>query len=170
MRTAEATLDTVIADILAAWRTNDRINQYLIDHLTDEAWAAKPPGGKGRTIAAIFAHIHNVRHMWMQTAAKDAKNFEKVKKEDLTRAQAKASLAESAKAIERLLEAKLRTGKISGFPPNAAAFLAYIISHDAHHRGQAAMLARQLGHAVPVQATFGMWEWHSRYKETLSPQ
>ena len=55
MPAAEATLDTTTADILAAWRTNDQINQYLIDHLTDEAWTAKPPGGKGRTIAAIFA-------------------------------------------------------------------------------------------------------------------
>lgn len=165
MRNGEATVDTLIADIVAAWRINEQINQFLIDHLTDEAWTAKPPGGKGRTVAAIFAHIHNVRHMWMQTVAKDAKLFDKVKKEDLTRPQAKEALAISGKAVEGLLEGKLKTGKVAGFPPSAAAFFAYLVSHDSHHRGQAVMLARQLGLAVPMQATFGMWEWNSRHKE-----
>jgi uncharacterized damage-inducible protein DinB len=37
-----------------------------------------------------------------------------------------------------------------------------LIAHDAHHRGQIAMLARQLGHALPQKAMFGMWEWGTR--------
>jgi uncharacterized damage-inducible protein DinB len=41
----------------------------------------------------------------------------------------------------------------------------YLISHDAHHRGQICMLARQLGHTLPKAAGFGMWEWGSRWKE-----
>ena len=41
----------------------------------------------------------------------------------------------------------------------------YLISHDAHHRGQISTLARQVGHPLPKQATFGMWEWGSRWKE-----
>ena len=42
---------------------------------------------------------------------------------------------------------------------------AYLILHDAHHRGQICALARQLGHPLPKQATFGMWEWGTRWKE-----
>ena len=61
----------VLADaLLAAYATNDRINQYLLENLPNEAWRAEPPDGKGRTIADIVAHIHNVRVMWLKAAAK----------------------------------------------------------------------------------------------------
>src|SRR5215211_5649945 len=54
--------------LLRAFDTNDRINQYLLESLSDAAWTAHPPGGKGRTIAAIAAHMHNVRVMWLKAA------------------------------------------------------------------------------------------------------
>src|SRR5947207_14241614 len=54
--------------MLHAHATNNRINVYLIQNLSDEAWNAKPPGGKGRSIASIMAHIHNVRLMWLKAA------------------------------------------------------------------------------------------------------
>jgi len=53
-------------------------------------------------------------------------------------------------------------GRVRGFRPDAAGFLAYLISHDAHHRGQISMLARQLGHPISQKAMFGIWEWGSR--------
>jgi uncharacterized damage-inducible protein DinB len=51
---------------------------------------------------------------------------------------------------------------VKNFRPDAAGFFAYLIAHDAHHRGQIAMLARQLGHTLPPKINFGMWEWGSR--------
>ena len=56
-------------------------------------------------------------------------------------------------------------GKVKGFQPDVVGMFAYLLSHDAHHRGQISALARQLGHPLPKQATFGMWEWGSRWKE-----
>jgi uncharacterized damage-inducible protein DinB len=162
---SETTKETLIADLVLSWRMSDRINQYLIDQLTDEAWTAKPPGGKGRTVAALFAHMHNVRLMWLRAADKTAALPGKAEKGDLTRAVAKTLLEQSADAIARLLERTLASGRVSGFPPNASAFLAYILSHDAHHRGQATMLARLAGHPLPAQAGFGMWEWNKRWQE-----
>ena len=53
-------------------------------------------------------------------------------------------------------------GRVKNFRPDAAGFFAYLIAHDAHHRGQIAMLARQLDHALPQKINFGMWEWGSR--------
>jgi hypothetical protein len=53
-------------------------------------------------------------------------------------------------------------GCVKGFRPDAIAFLAYLIAHDAHHRGQIAMLARQVGHPLPPKVMFGIWEWNSR--------
>jgi hypothetical protein len=63
--------DSVSTEALAnAFATNNRINEYLIRNLPDEAWRAVPPGGKGRDIASIFAHLHNVRLMWLKSAGK----------------------------------------------------------------------------------------------------
>jgi hypothetical protein len=36
------------------------------------------------------------------------------------------------------------------------------LMHDAHRRGQIAMLARQAGHPLPQKAMFGMSEWGIR--------
>jgi uncharacterized damage-inducible protein DinB len=50
----------------SAFDINDRINLYLIENLPEAAWRAEPPNGKGRTVAAIVAHLHNVRVMWLK--------------------------------------------------------------------------------------------------------
>jgi uncharacterized damage-inducible protein DinB len=47
---------------------------------------------------------------------------------------------------------------VKGFRPEVAGFLGYLIAHNADHRGQITMLARQLGHRLPQKAMFGMWE------------
>ena len=72
----------------------------------------------------------------------------------------------SVDANRTVLEAALKCdGKVKGFPPDVLMFFAYLIAHDAHHRGQITMLARQLGYAVPQKVMFGMWEWNTRAKE-----
>ena len=41
------------------------MNEMVIEHIAAAAWRAKP-AGKVRTIAAIFAHMHNVRCKWVR--------------------------------------------------------------------------------------------------------
>jgi uncharacterized damage-inducible protein DinB len=53
-------------------------------------------------------------------------------------------------------------GRIRNFRPDVAGFIGYLIAHDAHHRGQITMLARQVGYPLPQKAMFGMWEWGVR--------
>ena len=60
-------------DAVRVFAANERVNQMLIEHLDVAAWDAKPPGGKGRTIQAIVAHMHNVRVMWLKATAKGSK-------------------------------------------------------------------------------------------------
>ncbi|MGA9354612.1 MAG: DinB family protein [Terriglobales bacterium] len=160
----------VLADaLLAAFDTNDRINQYLIENLPAEAWRAEPPNGKGRDIASIVAHMHNVRVMWLKAAEGkaspelDRKIPEQLDRLKVTPAQARKGLAESRDALHEVLQASLAAdGHIKGFRPDAVGFFGYLIAHDAHHRGQITMLARQAGHPISQKAMFGMWEWGSR--------
>ncbi|HTR27371.1 MAG TPA: DinB family protein [Terriglobales bacterium] len=155
--------------LLAAFDTNERINQYLIENLPAEAWRAEPPAGKGRDIASIVAHMHNVRLMWLKAAGgkpspeRDSKIPEQLDRARLTAAQARKGLTESHAALRAVLEASLSAdGRIKGFKPDAAGFVGYLIAHDAHHRGQITMLARQSGHPVSQKTMFGLWEWGSR--------
>jgi uncharacterized damage-inducible protein DinB len=150
--------------LLVAFDTNDRINQYLIDNLPAAAWLAEPPQGKGRTIAAIVAHIHNVRLMWLKAAAKGS-NIPEPLDRSVTAAQASKALEQSRAALAELLKSALDgDGGVKSFKPDVAGFFGYLIAHDAHHRGQICMLARQAGHALPQKAMFGMWEWGTRGK------
>jgi len=152
--------------LLTAFDTNDRINRYMIENLPAEAWRAEPPAGKGRTVAAIVAHIHNVRVMWLKAAAKGSKIPEQLDRSKVTPVQAIKGLEQSRAALRAVLRSALESGgRVKGFKPDVAGFFGYLIAHDAHHRGQVCMLARQVGHALPQKAMFGMWEWGSRGKD-----
>jgi len=147
----------------AAYATNNRINEYLIANLPDEAWRAVPPGGKGRDIASIFAHLHNVRLIWLKSAGKTSKLPEKLEGEAFSKKDAIKALNESWQATDALLrEAMNGDGRIKGFKPDVYAFIGYLFAHEGHHRGQIAMLARQTGHPLRKSAGFGMWEWGTR--------
>ncbi len=149
--------------LLNAFNTNNRINQFLIDNVPAPAWKAVPPGGKGRTISAIVAHMHNVRVMWLKVAAKGSAIPNQLDRASVTPTQAMRSMEQSRQALSVVISRALETdGRVKGFRPDVAGFLGYLIAHDAHHRGQIAMLARQVGYPLPQKINFGMWEWGSR--------
>ena len=148
--------------LLNALDTNNRICQYLIENVPMEAWNAKAPDGKGRTIAAIVAHMHNVRVMWLK-AAKAETIPDQLDRGTVTPKQANDALEDSCKALRAVTARALEAdGRIRNFRPDVAGFFGYLIAHDAHHRGQITMLARQLGHSLPQEIMFGMWAWGSR--------
>jgi len=158
----DAYIRQIPVSLLNAFNTNNRINQYLIDHLPHAAWKADPPVGKGRAIVAIVAHMHNVRVMWLK-AAKAKEIPGQLDRATATPAQAIRALEKSRLALSLVLSQALAgDGQVKGFRPDVAGFFGYLIAHDAHHRGQITMLARQLGHPIPQKAMFGMWEWNSR--------
>ena len=151
--------------LLTSFDTNNRINVYMIENLPTQAWRAEPPAGKGRTIAAIVAHLHNVRVMWLKAAAKSSEIPEQLDRTRVTPVQAVRALEQSREALSAVLQSALQSdGRVKGFRPDVAGFFGYLIVHDAHHRGQICMLARQIGHPLPQKAMFGMWEWSTRGK------
>ena len=149
--------------MLQAFSTNDRINAYLLAGVPDPAWNAKSAAGQGRSIAKIFAHMHNVRLMWLSSMDKNAALPAKLDGEEFSKEQVSAALAASCKVLgDKLAAALAGDGKIRSFKPDAAGFFSYLIAHDAHHRGQVALLAKQSGHPIPKNVLFGLWEWGVR--------
>jgi len=153
--------------LLETFAINERANQKLIESLSDAAWHASPPAGKGRSIAGIACHIHNVRLMWLGAADKSAKLSAKLDHEKASRKNVTEALSASAKLVQELLEKGLRdpAGKVPNFKPDVVAFTGYLIAHDSHHRGQISMLAHQMRMPIPSKTSFGLWEWGTLWKE-----
>jgi uncharacterized damage-inducible protein DinB len=161
--------------LVESYAVNEHMNQVVLKHLDPGAWRAKPPGGRGRTIAAIFCHVHNIRRKWLRLSAPHLKLPAPLDRARCTQEQARAALAESAaRCGEMLADALLRPqGRVKTFLrdgwakpwPAGPAMAAYMIVHDAHHRGQACMLAEQLGFQLPAAGTYGIWVWEKLWKE-----
>jgi hypothetical protein len=89
-----------------------------------------------------------------------------VRQGDLLRA-----LDRSSKGIADLIRLGVdRGGRVppavwQNFPTDVVHLLSYFVAHEAHHRGQLVMLARQLGHKLPKEVTAGLWQWKQRAKE-----
>src|SRR6267154_842694 len=175
MKTALDLRDT----LLAAWRTNNRVTGFLIEHLPDELWAATVPGAPRRTVRMICGHIHNARCMWIKTLGKEhgitvprAVNRHKVRPKELTTA-----LGRSSRGIISLLTLGCYRGGVipassaytwRNLPLDVGHVLTYFVAHEGHHRGQIVMLARQLGCRLPVEITGGLWQWSKRSREAES--
>lgn len=153
---------------------NERMNQFLIEHLDRAAWTAMPPG-KTRTIAAIFTHVHNVRTKWVRLNAPHLKLPKQLSRTHCTPKQASTGLAESAARCEEMIAEALggEGGRIEKFRrdgwgqpwPVGVEMVCYMISHEAHHRGQVCMLAHQLGFRLPQGVMAGLWNWQKLWRE-----
>lgn len=138
--------------------TNAAITRFVVEKVADDAWRAEPPAGKGRNVAAIVSHIHNVRRMWLKATGGAVP--EELDRHVVTKEAALAALDESRDAlVDVVRNAANSDGRVKGFKPDVVGFVGYHISHEAHHRGQLAMLARQVGHALDQKTMFAMWEW-----------
>lgn len=159
--------------LIDVWRTSNRVTTYLIEKLPPELWSMSVPGSPRRTVRSIAAHLHNSRCAWIKmiggrkgVVVPKTVNVRTVRPAELLRA-----LARSSEGMVALIELGIaRGGAIppaawQNFPTDLAHFVSYFVAHEAHHRGQLCMLARQLGHRLPSEVTGGLWQWKQRSRE-----
>jgi uncharacterized damage-inducible protein DinB len=148
--------------LIETWTIHNRINLYLLAAIAPEALGAVLP--KHRSVFQIFAHIHNVRLMWLKASAPELlEGLAKIEGKDGDKADLESALTASGRAIEDLLRRSLAAGgKVKGFKPHVAAFAGYLISHESHHRGQIVWTLKDCGHPVDQKTAFGLWEWGVR--------
>ena len=148
----------MIEELVETWEINNRACLRLLGDLTAEQFAA--PLTKGKTVSGQFAHVHNVRLMWLKASAPDLC-------EGLTKLEPTASAAEMMNALsdsstrmaELVRRAETPGGRIKGFKPHAAAFVGYICAHEAFHRAHAELALRQAGMPISDKTAYALWEW-----------
>jgi uncharacterized damage-inducible protein DinB len=79
----------------------------------------------------------------------------------VTAARALRALRQTNAALTTLFRESLRRGdgRIKGLPRRTVNLMAYLIEHDAHHRGQIMLRARELGHAFAGADVMRIWGW-----------
>jgi uncharacterized damage-inducible protein DinB len=160
--------------LLESYAVSEQMNQLILSNLDPKAWRTKPPGRNARTIAAIFNHMHNIRRKWLRLSAPHIKLPGQLDRANGMQRQSSAALAESAKRCGEMLSEALAgsNGRVKQFHrdgwarpwPVGAAMFTYMVVHDAHHRGQACMLAHQLGYPLPNKVAYEMWCWEKLWK------
>jgi uncharacterized damage-inducible protein DinB len=156
--------------ILDAWKTNNRVTILLVENLPPALWKAQVPGAPRRTVRTIAAHLHNSRCTWIRTLGKEfglsvpvGVDRHRVSTRELV-----SALKRSGMDMLSLLEFGCkRDGRIPAskayvwrnLPLDVGHVLTYFVAHEAHHRGQIVMLARELGHRLPSEVTNELWNW-----------
>ena len=149
--------------LLDTWNIHARINLYMLDAIAPEA-LSDISASKGRSVGEQFAHIHNVRLMWLKSASPELlEGLEKIEKEQGSdKTLLLQALAKSDTAMVMLLRDGLVKGRIKGFKPHPVAFIGYMISHESYHRAEAGIILTQSGHPLNKKTSFGLWEWGVR--------
>jgi uncharacterized damage-inducible protein DinB len=162
--------------ILDTWRTSNRVTVFLVERLPPELWASAVPGAPRRTVRMIAGHLHNARCMWIKTLGQEL-GVPVPRGVDRRRVRPKAlvpALERSSRGILRLLALGYdRGGRLPmvstyvwrNLPLDVGHVLAYFVAHEAHHRGQIVLVARELGYRLPPAVTAGLWQWTTRAAE-----
>ena len=157
-----ADTDPAREQLIEAWRTNNRINLFMIEKISREGMKCTLSKRGGRDVARQFAHLHFVRIYQLEGRAKDLATglvkFES--KVSPTKAQLRKALTASGTAVEQFLgEVFDGAPKRRGFRKGIFTTLGYFIAHESHHRGNILLTLKECGYNLNKDDRYAIWGW-----------
>ena len=139
-----------VDDLIASFLKSDAHHQTLLGALDVES-------------LLLSAHVHEVRLKWLEVGG-GINHLELIEplapgdeeSRDTLRAALDASARATADFVRELHEEEAR---VKGFGGTLVDFVAYLIAHDAHHRGQILALLAREKKSVPPEIAYGIWDW-----------
>jgi uncharacterized damage-inducible protein DinB len=118
----------------------------LLDCVPDELMAAKSPDG--RSVAALFAHVHDGLCLWMRSATSRWKREEIGDRAEPSREDLRKALVESCNEVVRLFTEEEGRLMNEDVPPvgTGADLIGYMVAHEAHHHGEIYATLQLHGH------------------------
>src|SRR5262252_10833288 len=122
-------------ELLEAFTRSGWASEYLVSVLPAALWRTPPPSGRGRSIAAIVAHMQSVRRTFARMGGARP-GPPSLDRKSSTPQQAQRALHQSTEDLARLFDTAFAAhqARVKGMPRRAVNMLAYLIQHDAHHR------------------------------------
>jgi uncharacterized damage-inducible protein DinB len=146
-----------------SWKIHEEMNKVLLEHLKAEMLLAQTPGG-GYSIAQHLAHMAEAKTFWgslldelqvskLPNLANNQKG-EFIAETNL--AQIKDVFRQTSKVILESAENATDKGNLPF--PSIDVFLAHLMVHDAHHRGQILIALKFNNYPLPDEGTlWGLW-------------
>lgn len=150
--------DQLSDEIINTWIKHTEMNHLILGHI-QEGNLKDLNDSSSRNVGDQFAHMHNVRMMWLGKM-KEAEGLdneidaEESQNKDYVLSTLKTSDKLVQKVLKDALDNNTKIGNLS-----AVRFMGYLISHESHTRGQIVLALKNSGHALPPNVGYGIWSW-----------
>ncbi|MCF6409675.1 DinB family protein [Pseudalkalibacillus salsuginis] len=148
--------------LVEAWNTNNRINLFLLEKITDEGMNCTLSKRGGGTPAKQFAHMHNLRcdklvnwHYPLSDIVEKLSMYDELNKERL-----KECLNTSGEQMALFIRQYTEEGNnFKTFKKGLVSSISYFISHESHHRGNLIQTLKLSGHRLNKDTLYAIWYW-----------
>lgn len=153
----------MVEQLVETWHINNRVNLKILDTIDADALAMTLSPRGGGTPGKLFRHLVDSRRRWLEAIKKAlAEDIPVIPLEEAhNKKLLKSGLIATADAFEQIIrESMANGGDVKRFKHGIVTMVAYLIAHDAHHRGNIFLTLKHCGYKLDNALKYGIWEWN----------